>query len=303
MRAIVFLVDSSGSMDERLDGRRKIELVSEAMLDLLSDEDLLPGEDLASIMLFHATKWGDVPKIDLISPLTSLNELRAELDRIRKKLGKVKPVGGTPIGFGISSAVETLVGVDASEKRIILITDGENNVGVPPGEIALEADRHGIRIDVIGIGDEINPLELEDVAEKTGGVFRRFPSDGSIHELLRGLVAEPKPRIEKLKIEEAEELSKLLAELSKIDEELGSLTKLVDAGKLSLDEYSKHFSELEFRKRELMAKIRDLRSELSKRLIEAQMRLAGLEEGSPEAEELRQLISELKSLLERSEVG
>jgi len=301
-RALVFLVDSSGSMDELFEEKRKIDRTCEAVLKLLMDSDRLSEDDLISIMFFHATKSGDVPKVDVLFPPTRLGNLKSELSSVRRKLSRVKPAGGTPIGFGLSCAIEALSKVDADEKRVILLTDGENNVGIPPEEAASEAADLGIRVDAIGIGDEVNPLELEGVAERTRGVFKHFPMDGDLLQILEELLG-GEARMEKFPLSEKEALSELLAELRDLEGEMDALARLHGEGKLGMDEYSKKLSELEFRRREVDERIRELRSELSRKLISAQMRLAKLDESSPEAGELRRYIDELKKLLEESETG
>lgn len=67
------------------------------------------------------------------------------------------------------------VGSDNMEiKQIILVTDGESNVGVDPVHIAGKAQEQGIKISTIGIVNnkrkEKPLLELERIAEKGGGI-------------------------------------------------------------------------------------------------------------------------------------
>lgn len=59
-------------------------------------------------------------------------------------------------------------------KQIILISDGQSNRGAHPGEMAELALEEGIRVNTIGIIDDdknqMAIMELEDIAEKGGGV-------------------------------------------------------------------------------------------------------------------------------------
>lgn len=303
-RAIVFLVDSSGSMGEQLGEGRKIEKVHEVILSLLSEDDRLLGDDIISLMLFHATKSGDIPKVDMLLPPARLSDIRKDLSKLGKKLKKVKPMGGTPIGFALRRAVEALLAVDSEEKRVILLTDGENNVGPSPEEVAEEAGGHGIQVDVVGIGDDINPLELEAITERAGGSFKHYPYDGELQQILEELL-KPVPQAEEpeLAVDEGEKLSKLLEEFRRVEGELRNLTRKLEEGELGLDEYSRKASELEFRRRDLIMRIRDVRSEVSRRLLSAQMRLMELGQGELEAERLRSYVEMLKKLLEESEIG
>ncbi len=301
-KALILLIDSSASMDEPLGETRKIENVCKAILNLLSNSDRFSEDDLISLMFFHATKSGDVPKVDVLIPLMMFSDLKTRLEHIRKKVEKVKPIGGTPIGFGLSSAIEALSKSEVEVKKIILLTDGENNVGIPPEEAILEAKRHGVRVDVIGIGDEINPIELEAVAEQTGGSFKRYPSNGSMLSLLEELVGRPMIHAVKPAISERNELSKLLQEYNAIEDEIALMVRKLNEGKVTVDEYAQRASELEFRKKDFLTRVREIRSALSKKLISAQIRLANLDQKSLEAQELKLYIEELRKLLEESEI-
>lgn len=59
-------------------------------------------------------------------------------------------------------------------KQIILISDGQSNRGAHPGKMAELALEEGIRVNTIGIIDDdknqMAIMELEDIAEKGGGV-------------------------------------------------------------------------------------------------------------------------------------
>lgn len=59
-------------------------------------------------------------------------------------------------------------------KQIIVVTDGESNIGGNPGEAAREAKEHGITVSTIGIIGEKNNLsrrEIMDIAINGGGTY------------------------------------------------------------------------------------------------------------------------------------
>lgn len=311
MRSIVFLVDSSASMDEELGGRRKIDMVCEAIFRILSDERLLLKDDRVGLMFFHATKSGDVPKVDVAIPFSSPEDVKEDLDRFMKRVKSVKPIGGTPIGFGLSSAIDALSREVAKEKKVILVTDGENNVGVNPEEVALDAKGRGVRVDVVGIGDEINMLELINVADRAGGEFRHAFSGDQINRALIEFVERPVVVEKPTEIPEEDELSRLVRELTDLRGEAKEVNTALTRGRLSVEEYSERLSELEFREREMVSRIRDLRSELSRKLMSAQISMESLQKsaqthGRPEdhakLEELESYIGRLRKLLEISEI-
>ncbi|MFO7819113.1 MAG: VWA domain-containing protein [Halanaerobacter sp.] len=101
---------------------------------------------------------------------------------------------GTAIGMGVSIAINRLKKSDAQSKVIILLTDGENNVGeINPATAAELAEEMGIKIYTIGVGSDetILPVKvrgttrykryeggldeelLREIAQKTGGQYFR----------------------------------------------------------------------------------------------------------------------------------
>jgi Ca-activated chloride channel family protein len=94
---------------------------------------------------------------------------------------------GTAIGMGIAVAALHLSQSPASEKVIILITDGVNNAGdVRPETAAQVAGELGIRIYAIGIGtDEEVPVEFTD--PESGDTYRGTVRGGYDPEALKAI--------------------------------------------------------------------------------------------------------------------
>jgi len=294
------LIDSSGSMDELFESRRKIDCVSDSLTALLSKPEVLAEDDEVGIMLFHATRWGDVPRIDVVMPMKSILEIRREMDKLLRKLQLVKPIGGTPISFGIDQALNALSDSMASDRRIILITDGENNVGEPPQRSAQRAKEMKVKIDVIGLGEEINPLELSEISEITGGVFEHVKREEELAKALSKLLKRPSMKREELHIREGDELDKVISNLKELDSELSDLSDALASGKISSEEYWAKASELEFRRRELLSKMRDLRSAVIRRLTSIELAIAA-EENQERLEGLRMCAEKLRNILRKSE--
>jgi Ca-activated chloride channel family protein len=110
------------------------------------------------------------------------------------EIGSLKD--GTAIGDGLALAVNRLRNSKAKSKVIILLTDGDNNVGqVDPATAGELAQGYGIRVYTIAIGTEgrvrmpikrggvvvtyqwfdnaLNPELLQKIAQQTGGRFYR----------------------------------------------------------------------------------------------------------------------------------
>lgn len=101
------------------------------------------------------------PTLDYTYIITSLDSLNL------MELGS-----GTAIGMGIAVAALHLKESSAERKALILLTDGENNMGeILPMTAADIALKMGIRIYSVGIGSE-GPVPLEYVDPKSGQAYR-----------------------------------------------------------------------------------------------------------------------------------
>jgi Mg-chelatase subunit ChlD len=66
-------------------------------------------------------------------------------------------------------------------RAVILMTDGGDNASSrQPAELIALANRHRIRIFTIGLGSSINSLELELIAQLTGGKYFQTPNAGQL---------------------------------------------------------------------------------------------------------------------------
>lgn len=88
----------------------------------------------------------------LVCPLTDDYEFyRIALDEVDTNTA---PVGGTNIGEAIAAAVRGFGGGRRAQRAILLMTDGEDH-GESAIEEAKKAQEHGVLVNTIGIGDDI----------------------------------------------------------------------------------------------------------------------------------------------------
>ena len=104
---------------------------------------------------------------------------------------------GTAIGSAIAVSAKRLKDLDAPERVIILLTDGQNNAGrVSPMQAAEAAAALGIKLYAIGVGqrgggglslftgqDGIDERGLTAVAELTGGKYFRATDTRSLEKI------------------------------------------------------------------------------------------------------------------------
>ncbi|OQA17096.1 MAG: von Willebrand factor type A domain protein [bacterium ADurb.Bin363] len=162
---IILAVDLSASMyaedlkPNRLEVARKV--VEEFIKGRLNDR--------IGLVVFAGIAYSLCP------PTLDYNVLQEFLDKL--EIGMAED--GTAIGMGIVSSVNRLKDSKAKSKIIILLTDGENNLGeVDPITAAKIAQALGIKIYTIGVGQEGGaPIPID-----SGFWGRRYArnADGSI---------------------------------------------------------------------------------------------------------------------------
>ncbi len=135
-------------------------------------------------------------------PSADRGEVRASLDRIPE------PDGATAIGDALALAGEQLT--SSGRRVVILMTDGVNNRGADPAEVARKLAAAGITVYTIGIGTsgsgelipgttepaDLDRSALESIAETTGGTYAEVGDAGALEaafaDLARRTVWEPR---------------------------------------------------------------------------------------------------------------
>lgn len=152
--AIVFVLDTSGSMANYVEARQKIGLAIEGVRAGIRSLD---EEDVAGILGFNTD-------VHTISDLTSEHRV------LRQVVGRLKPTGGTTkMKDAIERAYEMLEANDAKQKYIVLLSDGKSH-GAASDFLALAERIAEARISTktIAIGDANKEL-LSQFAEIGGG--------------------------------------------------------------------------------------------------------------------------------------
>lgn len=98
--------------------------------------------DKVGLIVFAGEAYTQLPiTSDFVSAKVYLNSISTEM----------VPTQGTAIGSAISMAIHSFSPNDDIQKAIVVITDGENQVGDAVA-VAKEAEKQGIQVDVIGLG-------------------------------------------------------------------------------------------------------------------------------------------------------
>lgn len=124
----------------------------------------------------------------------------------------------TAIGSGLGTALNRLKGSTSKSKVVILLTDGENNYGVPPMTATEAGQALGVRVYTIGVGTRgmapyparnmfgqtmmqsvpvsIDENLLRQIAEKTGGRYFRATDENKLRDIFTEIDRMEKTRIE-----------------------------------------------------------------------------------------------------------
>lgn len=240
--AIAMVIDRSGSMGAEMDyrGRRidRLGVVKHLFEEFLTGNDEnLQGRPNDLVGMISFARYADT-----MAPLTlGHGALLRFLESVR--LVQRKSEDGTAIGDALALAAARLRTAEedltrfASEegekdyeiksKIIILLTDGQNNFGRrTPLEAAGLAAEWGIKVYAIGVGTEegistvrtlfgrfkvptgtgVDVKTLEQIAEKTGGVFRLAEDEKSLREVYEEIDALEKSEIESIRYVDYKEL-------------------------------------------------------------------------------------------------
>ena len=152
--AIVFVLDTSGSMANYVGARQKIQLAIEGVRTGIRNLD---AEDMAGILGFNT----DVHRI---------SDLSSDQNALIFAVSKLRPTGGTTkIKDATEKAYEMLKANAAKRKHIVLLSDGKSD-GAESDFLELAAQIAAARISLttIAIGDANRQL-LTKVAEIGGG--------------------------------------------------------------------------------------------------------------------------------------
>ena len=189
---IFYILDGSGSMWGRVDGRLKIQVAKEVMNTLLSET---PDDIQCGIMIYGHRKKGDCSDIEMIVPIGKLNR-EAAID----KINRITPKGKTPISDSITMAIDKIKGTEYAS-TIVLVSDGIETCGKDPCALTKSLKESSINfvMHVVGFGVKGGAAkQLACIAEAGGG---KYFSTSNATDLLAALNQIKESVVEKKQIE------------------------------------------------------------------------------------------------------
>jgi len=182
----MLVLDVSGSMDARDLQPTQLGAARQAAKKLV---DGLPKGAQVGVVAFS-------DRASLSAPLSS-DPLRAQ-----QALDGLTAGGGTAIGDGLNLALDQLAQrpTNAQGERapgvVVLLSDGENNMGRPPAAAANRAQQGGITVNTIGVGQRgvqtalnrrtsvgLDETALKSIASTTGGQYFYAADAGQLEQV------------------------------------------------------------------------------------------------------------------------
>lgn len=168
---------------------------SASMLAQDYDPNRLAAAKDAAMLFVQTTPSGTKTGILSFAGTGFVNhELTERKDNLIDAVSSVDVVisGGTAIGEAIVSSSDMLLSGE-KRKAIILLTDGENNVGISIEDALAYAKKFSVTINTIAVGTEeggavgdgsfyvgVDTETLQDISERTGGGFYRARTKGEL---------------------------------------------------------------------------------------------------------------------------
>ncbi len=176
--ALVVVIDQSGSMAAchcntfnqgggGIAGVQKVDIGKEAILRAAAA--LTERDEIGVVAFNESAHW-----VVRTQPLGAVEDLQGAISGIRAD-------GQTNIFAGLDQAVQSLEGVAATRRHIILLTDGWSSSG-QYDEILARMKAAGITLSTVGAGGGSNPF-LEGLAQQGGGRFYNAVNPSSIPDI------------------------------------------------------------------------------------------------------------------------
>jgi hypothetical protein len=189
---LYYILDGSGSMWGRVDGKMKIQIAKDIMSKLIQDT---PADIYVGLMVYGHRRVGDCSDIEEIINIGSLDKTAAI-----STINNITPRGKTPLTDSIAAAIDRL-----KDKKyaatIVLVSDGIETCDKDPCAITKKLKDSGINfvMHVVGFGTQSGDAQqLSCIAQAGGG---KYFSAANAAELLNALNKIKASVVEKKEVE------------------------------------------------------------------------------------------------------
>nr|WP_224749739.1 VWA domain-containing protein [Polycladospora coralii] len=178
---VEILLDASGSMRKKLNGKTKMEWAKESIEKFVAS---LPKETQVGLRVYghkggnqESQKEASCKSNELIYGMEVLQQ-----DAFKQALAPVQPTGFTPLAAAIESAQADFVGGE-SKNVVYIVSDGEETCDGDPVAMAKALHESNIEavVNIIGFNvDDAGQAELREVAASGGGEYIEANSEADL---------------------------------------------------------------------------------------------------------------------------
>lgn len=181
----ILVFDASNSMWGQIDGKAKITIAQEVIIDLLKN---FPADQKLGLTVYGHREKSDCKDIEtIVQPDYNTAEIIADAVR------RIKPKGRTPLSAAVIAAAEALQ-YTTEKATVILVTDGRETCNFDPCEVGKKLEAAGVDFTAHVVGFDIAKAEvkaqLQCLAENTGGTYLNASNASELTKALLE-VAEP----------------------------------------------------------------------------------------------------------------
>jgi Mg-chelatase subunit ChlD len=187
---IELILDVSGSMKRRIEGREMMATAKDVMSQIIKE---LPDKTRVAMRFYghriREGRPGDCQDTELVFPFGRIDKARM-LARVQA----LKALGTTPIAYTLRQVAKDF-GSSPGEKLVILVTDGKEECGGSPSAVVQELVAKGIkiRLNIVGfaLAEAAVRQEMDRVAKFTGGKFYDAQNARALRQAIQQSLAIP----------------------------------------------------------------------------------------------------------------
>ena len=161
----IFILDASGSMAAKVQGKPKIDVAKEVLSSLIKD---LPDTTKVGLVAYGHRQKGDCNDVEELVPMSPVNK-----ESLINQINGLHPKGMTPLTYSTQKVAAGLKG-KAAATTIILVSDGEETCKGDPCAAVRELKAAGAQFVLHVIGFDVGEKEkkqLNCIAGAGGGFY------------------------------------------------------------------------------------------------------------------------------------
>ncbi|HMO01710.1 MAG TPA: VWA domain-containing protein [Oligoflexia bacterium] len=150
---VIFVLDASGSMKEKISGKAKIDIAKQSLLETFSSigQRAEVGLRVFAHRVEQSNKAESCKDTELLLPLK-----KHLVTEIKTALQKINPKGYTPIAWSLQQTPGDFSFEGEAERAIILLSDGEETCGGDPVSVVRELISSGFKVTVHTVGFDVD---------------------------------------------------------------------------------------------------------------------------------------------------